>query len=140
MCIRDRFIIYADFESSLINDEKYHQKHEPLSVGLLLITPDKTHKYHAFTGVNCVVQFLNKINQIVQEIVAPWYVSHNLEMNCGPDDEFDFYTSTNCYLCGIESDYLVRDHDHFTGKYLGAACNQCNLSRRVRRNLPIVFS
>ena len=32
-----------------------------------------------------------------------------------------------------------RDHDHFTGQYLGAACCKCNLSRKVRPSLQIVF-
>ena len=33
----------------------------------------------------------------------------------------------------------VRDHDHFTGEFIAGACNKCNLSRRVRQFLPIVF-
>ena len=34
----------------------------------------------------------------------------------------------------------MADHDHFTGKFLGPACNQCNLLRSLRRSsFPIIF-
>ena len=45
-----------------------------------------------------------------------------------------------CYLCQKEFFSNVakcRDHCHFTGKYLGAACNTCNLNRRKSRKLKI---
>ena len=35
----------------------------------------------------------------------------------------------------------MRDHCHYTGKYIGPACNKCNISRRYSKNLqvPILF-
>ncbi|XP_063242517.1 uncharacterized protein LOC134542299 [Bacillus rossius redtenbacheri] len=33
----------------------------------------------------------------------------------------------------------VKDHDHFSGKYLGAACNSCNLLRRRPKKLVVYF-
>jgi hypothetical protein len=46
-----------------------------------------------------------------------------------------------CYLCKAHNNNLVKDHDHFTGHFLGLACNQCNLARRLLKKptLPIVF-
>ena len=33
----------------------------------------------------------------------------------------------------------VRDHDHYTGKYRGAAHSDCNLRYKIPREFPIIF-
>ncbi len=56
----------------------------------------------------------------------------------------DFEKASVCFICnnnrGIngkkekvfsESDPKVRDHDHLTGVYLGAAHKTCNLNKRL---------
>lgn len=54
-----------------------------------------------------------------------------------------FSSSKNCYLCGraFNSNEVMlqknRDHDHFSGKFLGAACTECNLKRRKFKKLPL---
>lgn len=56
------------------------------------------------------------------------------------EGERDFYTSTHCYICEVQfgQDVIkVRDHSHYTGQYLGAACQQCNLRRRMPKKLKI---
>lgn len=57
------------------------------------------------------------------------------------DDEIDFQTSTCCYICKNDlNNDKARDHDHFTGKYRGAAHNQCNLNiRKTRYRIPIII-
>lgn len=52
----------------------------------------------------------------------------------------DFNNSTNCYICNVYFDEKIvkcRDHCHFTGKYMGAACQECNLRRRRPKKLKI---
>lgn len=59
----------------------------------------------------------------------------------------DYENERHCYICGDPLDVKgrpakakVRDHDHSTGKYLGAACSECNLKRQARRYfLPLIF-
>ena len=53
------FVIYADFESVLPPDETYHQKHMPISAGLLLVNnfANDTVKYEKFVGDQCILQF-----------------------------------------------------------------------------------
>ena len=55
-----------------------------------------------------------------------------------------YYKNTNCYLCktpfgkdwGVQR---VRDHDHRTGAFRGAACQQCNINYVSNRFLPVFF-
>ena len=54
---------------------------------------------------------------------------------------------TNCYLCKkplLQKNYrdAVKDHCHLTGKYRGAAHNQCNLKLKINPKtdqIPVVF-
>ena len=54
---------------------------------------------------------------------------------------------TNCYLCKkplLQKNFrdAVKDHCHLTGKYRGAAHNQCNLKLRINPKtdqIPVVF-
>lgn len=60
------------------------------------------------------------------------------ELEITEEERLNFENSHECYLC--EKPFVTtkcRDHCHFTGKYLGAACNQCNLLRRKPRRLNI---
>jgi hypothetical protein len=63
-----------------------------------------------------------------------------VEMALNKKDWNTFHQTTSCYLCNTEFTENVvkcRDHCHFTGKFLGAACQPCNLRRRKPRKLNI---
>ena len=51
--------------------------------------------------------------------------------------------SNNSRICWICNEVLntdkVRDHCHITGKFRGAAHNQCNLKFKIPKKLPIIF-
>ena len=55
-------------------------------------------------------------------------------------NERDFQAATICHICGehLEED-KVRDHCHVSGKYRGAAHDECNLKYRIPRFIPVVF-
>jgi len=63
--------------------------------------------------------------------------------NLTPEEEEDFKKQTKCYVCDEEftpENHACRDHDHLTGKYRGAACNECNLSlKEDDYKLVVVF-
>jgi hypothetical protein len=53
-----------------------------------------------------------------------------------------FDKATHCHICSKEFDCVyekVRDHCHLSGKFRGAAHNQCNLRYRIPKFFPIVF-
>ena len=46
-----------------------------------------------------------------------------------------------CHVCRklfTKGDKKVRDHCHFTGKYMGAVHSKCNMNYRIK-DIPIVF-
>ena len=46
-----------------------------------------------------------------------------------------------CHICKKEfnNDNKARDHCHYTGKYRGAAHNECNLNHKISKEIPVVF-
>ena len=57
--------------------------------------------------------------------------------------EDSFQQATHCWICEkpLEED-RVRDHDHLTGLYRGAAHQACNLQLRIcpqKQHIPVVF-
>ncbi|KAJ4432649.1 hypothetical protein ANN_21272 [Periplaneta americana] len=59
-------------------------------------------------------------------------------------EENDAYLKANiCHICKkgdfIGDNYKVRDHDHLTGKFRGAAHNECNLRYQHQHFIPIVL-
>ena len=57
-------------------------------------------------------------------------------------DEEHFKLATVCHICKngfTKKDYKVRDHCHVTGKYRGAAHNNCNQSFRLTNKIPVIF-
>ena len=66
----------------------------------------------------------------------------NQQMEMTPKDKNDYYSATRCHICKKEfcdkGNYKVRDHDHRTGKFIGAAHNHCNINFYNNRYLPIV--
>lgn len=68
----------------------------------------------------------------------------NTPMKLTRKEEDDFQEATHCHICQREfnedgNNPKVRDHDHFTGKFRGAAHNKCNLNYRVNTKIPILF-
>ena len=69
----------------------------------------------------------------------------NKRMVMTDNDKLNFSNAKSCFLCNEsfnESDKKlckVRDHDHATGKYRGAAHCKCNIDYFSNRYLPVVF-
>ena len=139
------YIAIADFES-LLKPNGNGQLHTPLAVGVLII-PGIEHEaafeatYKCFFGEDCVVQFLEYLEDMGKCIKA-WYETHtNKPMVLSEVENEAFGQASSCYLCKTNIEGVKhRDHDHFTGRFLGATCASCNLARRIRKPfLPVIF-
>lgn len=56
-------------------------------------------------------------------------------------EEKEFEEAKKCHICDkdLEDSLRVRDHCHLTGKFRGAAHNECNLNLKNHIFIPILF-
>ena len=138
--LRAPFIIYADFEcyttriDTCLNNPKRsnstaYQHHEPSGFCYVVVSSvDKfTKPAVVYRGEHAVDTFLEHLERVKEEIYNVLANPHRMIIT--DDEEREFAFATNCHICGESlHDDRVRDHDHMTGLYRGAAHNKCNLA------------
>src|ERR1043165_4887301 len=77
---------------------------------------------------------IGNIKQIYNEFKFPKRIIFSkTEKRC-------FDEAVNCHICGGKvGEDRVRDHCHLTGKFRGAAHNDCNLNYKVPKFFPVLF-
>jgi hypothetical protein len=150
------FVIYADFESILVPEEKKdvgkdedeshtnrNQTHQACSFGLRTVChyDDKySGKYKSYVGKDAAYVFLKTV---IREAARCRHEVNNIfkkKMIITPKQEREFQEAKDCSICGEElGEDRVRDHCHVTGDYRGAAHNMCNLKYRITWKVPVVF-
>ena len=148
------FVIYADFECftkpvlHCAPDPKKpydvdYQKHEPSGFCFYLKGVRDSFKTESFTKEkeddDVAAIFVDKIVGYAQSIYNTYYKRQKI-MILTEEERKSFLEAKYCNICEKELEgYSVRDHCHFTGKYRGAAHNNCNLNCRKPRILPVIF-
>ena len=131
--------VYADFECINLKSDipKVLYKQIPIAVRLYLISPFGNN-YSSYFGESCVLWFVNEM--LTLEKIANFYFETNIPLEITPEEEESFQQSKVCWLCERELHgdtegalQKVRDHDHLTGKYRGAAHNRCNSNCKKRQ-------
>ena len=149
------FVIYADFESCIksihtcdLNPEnsytKQYQKHEPISFYYYIKCFDSKVslpiKERSYTGKNAEREFLKYLEEDIKMIA-----NIPKEIIFGEKEKERYNEETRCWICKGEFDdkdknkEKVKDHCHYTGRYRGAAHNECNLNYRNPNFTPVVF-
>ena len=166
MKVRVPIRVYADFEciNQPQKDPKVFFKQIPFAVGYYLISTFESKSYSYFgtdctggqqscTGrqQSCIKWFVNKM--LTLEKIASKYFKTNLELEMSQEEEeVQFEQAEECWLCeqpftedaALQAEllrYKVRDLDHLTAKYRGAAHNICNINCKQRSSsfIPIFF-
>ena len=150
------FIVYADFESLIKPidtcqpnpSDSYtnqYQKHTPSSFCYYIKSFDDnifTQPPVSFTAKSPdddVAQiFFNTLEKNIIDIYNKFKFSK--QMIFTESDKQTFDEATVCHICDKElgSD-RVRDHCHLSGKFRGAAHNECNLNFKIPKFFPVVF-
>ena len=129
---------------------KQYQKHEPSGFCYYIKCFDKsvyTSKLIAYTkkseDEDISKIFVETLEKNIREIYNEFKFPKGMIFG---DLEREIYEkSTRCHICkddltpGDETDYTVRDHCHFTGKFRGAAHNKRNLAYRKPKFFPVIF-
>ncbi len=145
--------LVGDFESILvpINENKgdnthLTQKHIACSYCIKLVSnhPSIEEEFILFRGTSqdeVLNHFCDSIIRLSEKVYKEY--KKNVPMVITKQQQEDFNYSNECYICSSEFQNernKHRDHDHITGKYLGAACAKCNLNRRLKDFiLPLIF-
>lgn len=115
--------------------------HEHKAVNYTFLVVDRDYKVvyqKIYTGEDSAENFIQTLinkEDFFREILTSFQ-----EMDFTDEDRLSFENCDFCYLCSSdfsaesirEKGQKVRDHCHITGRYISAAHNLCNLSRREK--------
>ena len=148
------FVIYADFESftekiksnDIYNDEqsytKKYQKHTPSGFCYYIAYRGGIYKKPVvYTGENVAEEFCKHLEMETQEIYNK-YFKEIIPLRMTQNDVNKYEESNVCHICEETidvDDVKVKDHNHLTGKFVGAAHQNCNINFKEPSFIPIVF-
>jgi len=148
------FVIYADFECILkpnnenpnrhAHSHAYSEHNVCASAFYICSSNEEIYpsQYQHYDGPNSDEWFLQTIKQISANLIQ--FLQNNERLHMSEADEIAFNETRKCWICEIEFDERfpitkVRDHDHLTGKYRGAAHSLCNLQLQQTMRIPVFF-
>ena len=114
-----------DVEAQMTTMPDGRQRHDPIAAGLLLMDQGTPIEYKVFHGRDCMKQMIERCREFAYVQDFPNVV-----------DDKRFKEAKECYKCHTTVRKLVRDHDHLTGEYRGAACWDCNLQMQKPTFIP----
>ena len=120
--------------------EKY-QKHTPSGFCYYIVYRGGMYKAPVvYTGPNVAEEFCSKLEAETHDIYKKYFKKAKpLKMTRTDLDEFS--RASVCHICerAIGDDIKVKDHCHLTGKYRGAAHQDCNLKYKEPSFIPVIF-
>ena len=153
------FVIYADLEAllKLLSKKNMNKKesesytiktheHITCSYGYKVVCHEDenySRPYKSYCGRDAVYKFFEDLFEEEQRINKHMIQFAKSKMDKMTQDEWKKYNEAKCcYICNNEftkKNYKVRDHNHITNKFRGAACDSCNKQYRLSHIIPVVF-
>ena len=131
--------------SAMFQEHKTLQ-HRPVGYSILFVdSEDKVFFQEEYAGEDCVKHFFERLKYY--EIIVRNRKKIFREVNEISATEAEwkmYYEAKECYICkkSFEANFNNRkvvDHDHISGKILGAAHSLCNFKRQSPYLTPIFF-
>ena len=157
--IKAPYIVYADTESIIRptttpttnSNTTQTSEHVPCSYFYIVVRSDgEVTNMSTYCGEDCMDEFFSNLECEIEKIRNDLKNIRPLEMT--KEDRDRHNTTDNCWVCdGPFKDYQpgdthglwkVKDHDHITGEYRGAAHSKCNLLLRIdayHTPIPVFF-
>ena len=157
------FRVYADFECLLQECQEGTdkttkvQKHIPCSVAWVLIsdhpevenrqflyrpTPDEDTSLEE-ASADVIDHLMESLQELEEELYE--FQKQVKPMLLTEEEEAQFQAATHCYMCRdpiLEKEgkwRKVRDRNHATGDYRGAAHQHCNVNKKRTYHIPVFF-
>ena len=118
------------------------RKHIPSGYGYVIVSPyeDFNKDVKIYRGESAAEHFVNSLDEDYKSFQKK--LEKVEDMIFTEKDEADFKSNDTCYICKkpftfIENGQKVRDHDHLTGSYRGAAHSNSNLNMRQSQKMII---
>lgn len=144
------FVIYADFEtlnckiqgcenSPTTSSTQMKTEHVPCGFSYQIISEYMRFPVKTYRGENTAEEFLRQLVVVEKELLS--IVKYTVPMKLNQMEEEVFKQSTHCHICRgvVEPFEKVRDHDHISGIFRGAAHSTCNLNYRIISRIPVIF-
>ncbi|KAK3737410.1 hypothetical protein QZH41_000675 [Actinostola sp. cb2023] len=152
--MRVPFVVYADFEcfteplphsGERVEGESYtekYQTHRPSGFCYGIKAHDdlfepKLVRYTATEEDEDVgLLFVERLEKDIRKLAC----LKTKDILMSEANRVEYENATDCFICckALNED-KVRDHDHLTGTYRGAAHAVCNLNYRIPKHIPVVF-
>ena len=151
--IKVPFVVYADFEAFTKeiktipqNDrvaftQKY-QHHQPSGFCYKIVGQNikRCVLFRAAKNEDVSRKFVEMLEEDIKKIFQQFNFSKKMVISS--QEQKDFLNAEFCWICQKKfkkDEKKVRDHDHFTGKFRGAAHNKCNLQFKKPQFTPVIF-
>ena len=141
------YCIYADMEALLVQPDAptiAHavQHHEACGYCYLIVNEEGQEvAKRMYTGPDADKHFVHQLMEDGRWIVEEY--EKNIPMTMTQADWRDYNRARECWLCKCKftgDKIKVRDHNHATGRYRHALCQDCNLSfHNKHTKIPVVF-
>ena len=154
--MRVPFAVYGDFEcllktidtcppNDLNSFTLKYQKHKPSGYCYIIICYDDNlmkpllRRYTARSEDEDIgLKFITALEKDIRELYKTF--NYNKKAVISVNDNTSYQEATKCHICDGElNGDKVLDHDHLTGKYRGAAHNDCNLNYKIPDHIPVIF-
>ncbi|XP_075158156.1 uncharacterized protein LOC142231433 [Haematobia irritans] len=138
------FVVYADFECILEKDSlgSTINKHKPCAFSFYIkcSVDSSLDRFKIYTGEDAGEKFVKYLDLECRDIYERYLSLKKPMCPLSPIEESSFHAAQLCHICdkNLDTD-RVRDHCHITGKYRGAAHNECNLNYKIPKFIPIFF-
>ena len=151
--IKVPFVVYADFEAFTKeiktipqNDRvaftQRYQHHQPSGFCYKIVGRNikRCVLFRATENEDVSRKFVEMLEADIKNIFKQFNFSKKM-VPLTTHELTEFLKAEICWICQkrFEKDKKVRDHDHFTGKFRGAAHNQCNLQFKKPKFTPVIF-
>ena len=151
--IKVPFVVYADFEAftkeiktipqndRIAFTQKY-QHHQPSGFCYKIVGQNikRCALFRATENEDVSRKFVEMLEEDIKKIFQQFNFSKKMVIS--PQEQKDFLNTEFCWICQKKfkkDEKKVRDHDHFTGKFRGAAHNKCNLQFKKPQFTPVIF-